>query len=175
MTKRSNQAGKTVSRPRVVVDDEDVELGEMPPLKGIIHAAGVLKDGFLSTQDWQKFLMVMLPKVSGVWNLHKLTKNNVLDFFCCFSSATSVLGNVGQANYAAANAFLDSFSYYRKARGKVSMSINWGPWADVGMLESSNSAKKQLEDSGFELISVTQGLQALETLLETQPSQVGVF
>ncbi len=148
---------------------------EMPPLKGVIHAAGVLKDGFLAMQDWSKFEMVMLPKIIGVLNLHQLTSDRNLEFFCCFSSATSVLGNIGQANYAAANAFLDAFSYYRKARGQVSTCINWGPWAEVGMLESSSSAKKQLEETGFELISVDQGLLALEALLGSQSTQVGVF
>jgi myxalamid-type polyketide synthase MxaB len=73
------------------------------PLRGIVHAAGVLDDGVLLQQNWERFTQVMSPKVEGAWNLHTLTQNLPLDFFVCFSSVTALLGSRGQGNYAAAH------------------------------------------------------------------------
>ena len=78
----------------------------MPPLRGLIHAAGVFDDGVLIKQDWARFEKVMAAKVMGTWHLHTLTEQHELDFFVCFSSAASLVGSPGQANYAAANAFM---------------------------------------------------------------------
>ncbi|VFN06062.1 MAG: KR domain-containing protein, partial [Candidatus Kentron sp. G] len=73
--------------------------GQTPPLKGIIHAAGLLDDGVLAQQDMDRFRRVLAPKLAGSWNLHTLTQENNLDFFVCFSSTASLLGNAGQGNY----------------------------------------------------------------------------
>src|SRR5690606_14015398 len=77
----------------------------MPPLRGVIHTAGVLDDGVLAAQSWSRFATVMYPKVAGVWNLHTLTQEMPLDFFILFSGAAALLGSAGQGNYASANAF----------------------------------------------------------------------
>ena len=102
----------------------------MPPLRGIIHAAGVLDDGVLSAQSWTRFATVMAPKVLGSWHLHRL--GGPLDFFVLFSSGAAIAGSAGQANHAAANAFEDALAWYRQAQGQPTVSINWGPWAEVG-------------------------------------------
>ncbi|MTJ47022.1 type I polyketide synthase [Dolichospermum sp. UHCC 0259] len=145
-----------------------------PPLRGIIHAAGILDDGVLQQQTWQRFIQVMAPKVQGAWNLHTLTKNQPLDFFVLFSSSASLLGTAGQANYGAANAFLDALASYRRRQGLSGLSINWGPWAEVGM-----TAKLQLGDrlrqKGEDSIPPQQGLQILGKLLQQSPVQVGVM
>jgi myxalamid-type polyketide synthase MxaB len=145
-----------------------------PPLRGIIHAAGVLDDGVLQQQTWQRFIRVMAPKVQGAWNLHNLTKNQPLDFFVLFSSSASLLGAAGQANYGAANAFLDALASYRRSQGLPGLSINWGPWAEVGM-----TAKLQLGDrlrqKGEDSIPPQQGLQILGKLLQQPSVQVGVM
>ena len=107
--------------------------GTMPPLRGVIHAAGVLDDRMLLKLDAESFRRVLAPKVLGAWNLHSLTADVPLDFFVVFSSVASVLGSPGQANYAAANAFLDGLAHERRSRGLPCLSINWGPWAEVGM------------------------------------------
>ena len=107
--------------------------GAMPPLRGIVHSAGVLDDGVLTQQTWDRFGRVMAPKVAGAWNLHELTCHAPLDFFLLFSSMASLTGSPGQSGYAAANAFLDSFAHYRRARGLAALSINWGAWPDAGM------------------------------------------
>ena len=108
-------------------------------MRGIIHAAGVLDDGLIQQQTWQRFTKVMAPKVQGAWNLHNLSQHESLDFFVMFSSSASLLGAPGQGNYAAANAFLDALASYRRSQGLAGLSINWGPWAEVGM-----TAKLQL-------------------------------
>jgi phthiocerol/phenolphthiocerol synthesis type-I polyketide synthase C len=105
----------------------------LPPLRGVIHAAGVLDDHSFLNLDEESFRQVLAPKVLGAWNLHNLTAGLPLDFFVVFSSVASVLGSPGQANYAAANAFLDGLAHERRARGLPCLSVNWGPWADVGM------------------------------------------
>ncbi|WP_254173683.1 non-ribosomal peptide synthetase/type I polyketide synthase [Planktothrix pseudagardhii] len=146
----------------------------LPPLRGIIHAAGVLDDGVLLQQNWQRFNRVLAPKVQGAWNLHHLTQNQPLDFFVLFSSATSVLGNTGQANHAAANAFLDALASYRRMQGLPGLSINWGVWAEVGAVARLGLVE-QLSRQGEESIDPKQGLQILEQLLLNQPVQVGVM
>src|SRR5690606_2916444 len=85
------------------------ELGEsMPPLRGIIHAAGILDDGVISQQSPARFASIMGPKVQGSWHLHEATLGIPLDFFVCFSSIASLIGSPGQSNYAAGNAFMDT-------------------------------------------------------------------
>ena len=105
----------------------------MPPLKGIVHAAGVLEDGFLAQQSWPRFEKVFAPKLSGAWNLHRLTRTIDLDFFLMLSSMVSLFGAPGQGNYGAANAFLDGLAQHRRASGLPALSIDWGPWAGAGM------------------------------------------
>jgi NADPH:quinone reductase-like Zn-dependent oxidoreductase/acyl carrier protein len=110
---------------------EDVRR-QFPPLRGVIHSAGVLDDGILTQQDWGRFRRVLAPKLDGGILLHRLTLADPLDFFVLYSSAAAVLGSPGQANHAAANAFLDALAAHRRAAGLPGLSVNWGPWADVG-------------------------------------------
>ncbi|MGB3204468.1 MAG: amino acid adenylation domain-containing protein [Crinalium sp.] len=147
-----------------------------PPLRGVIHAAGTLNDGILQQQSWQAFKEVMAPKVAGAWNLHTLTKNQSLDFFVLFSSATSLLGNAGQANHATANAFLDAIASYRRHLGLPSLSINWGTWSEVG-IAARLGLDKLSSKQGEGTITLAQGLQIIEQLLKDESAvhQVGVM
>ncbi len=106
---------------------------EMPVLRGVIHAAGILDDGSLLNLNEDRVKKVMTPKVDGTWNLHLATLDLPLDFFVLFSSAVSVLGSPGQGNYAAASTYLDAFAWYRRNLKLPAISINWGPWAEVGL------------------------------------------
>ncbi len=103
------------------------------PVRGVVHAAGVLADGPVMAQDRTRFLKVFPAKVEGAWNLHVATRDRDLHAFVLFSSVTSSLGAPGQVNYAAANAFMDALAWSRHARGLPAVSINWGPWGEIGM------------------------------------------
>jgi acyl transferase domain-containing protein len=134
------QGGSRVQTSTVDVSQRDqvealmVAIGrDMPPLRGVFHAAGVLDDGPLVQQNLERFERVMGPKAAGAWNLHQATLRQPLDCFVLFSSVASVLGSAGQASYAAANRFLDVLAHYRRSRGLVALSVNWGAWADSGM------------------------------------------
>jgi len=103
-----------------------------PPLRGVVHAAGVLADGLLVHQDDGDLARVLAPKVAGAWHLHRATAGAPLELFVAFSSAAAIVGSPGQASYAAANAFLDALAAHRRTRGLPAQSIAWGPWATIG-------------------------------------------
>ncbi|GHG75409.1 type I polyketide synthase [Comamonas sp. JC664] len=147
-----------------------------PPVRGIFHSAGVLRDGTLANQTAEQFRTVLAPKVQGAWNLHELSARMALDFFVCFSSAASLIGSPGQANYVAANAFLDALAHLRQAEGKPALTLNWGSWAETGMaarLERAASVRPGAQ--GFGSIPVEQGLGVLDRLLGSGQVQWGVF
>jgi acyl carrier protein len=102
------------------------------PLRGVIHSAGVLQDGLLARQSASSFHAVMRAKVGGAWLLHELTRELPLQLFVLYSSLASLMGSAAQANYVAANAFLDTLAQHRRRCGLPALSINWGPFADVG-------------------------------------------
>ncbi len=115
---------------------------DLPPLAGVIHSVGVLSDGALPNLDWPRFEEVLGPKVLGAWRLHRATLDRDLDLFVLFSSAAGVLGNAGQANHAAANAFLDQLARHRRALGLPGQAIAWGAWSEVGEAEEQ---RKRIE------------------------------
>lgn len=149
----------------------------MPPLQGIIHAAGVLDDGVLVQQNWARFAKVFAPKVYGAWNLHALTRNRPLDFFVLFSSAVSLLGAAGQANHVAESTFLDGLAYYRRTQGLPGLSIDWGPWSDVGAA-AEHRVEKWIGMRGLDSIRPRQGLQLFERVMQqvkARPSGSGLI
>ena len=148
----------------------------MPPLRGIIHAAGTVQDGVLLNLSWQSFLDVMAPKISGAWNLHALTKEMPLDFSSLCSSMASLTGSPGQGNYAAANAFLDGLAHYRQAVGLPALCINWGAWADVGMTRAlgDRDAARRAE-MGIADIQPLHGVRIFERLVNSEHAQVAVL
>ena len=140
------------------------------PLRGVIHAAGVLDDGLLLGQTWERFERVIAPKVTGAWNLHQCTKDLELDFFVLFSSVASLIGSPGQSNYSVANTGLDAIARYRRSLKLPALSINWGAWAESGM-----AIDRGFKIEGLNLIEPEAGLSALEQLLSTELTQVGVM
>lgn len=147
---------------------------ELPALRGVVHSAGVLDDGLLKNMAADQWRKVLAPKAYGAWYLHELTSTLTLDFFVVYSSISSLLGNVGQANYAAANAFLDALVQQRRSQGLPALGINWGPWSEVGMAHRSG-AMKSMEALGVKGIPTERGLAALEVLLGGREAQVAVL
>jgi thioesterase domain-containing protein/NAD(P)-dependent dehydrogenase (short-subunit alcohol dehydrogenase family)/acyl carrier protein len=147
---------------------------DCPPIRGVIHAAGVLADGILSDMSLDQLSRAMSPKVQGARNLHAATRELPLDFFVLFSSVAAVLGSPGQANYAAGNAYLDALAHERRREGLPALSINWGPWAGSGMAAESGR-DESVKSRGLALIEPQQGLDALGQLLKNRAPQVAVI
>jgi myxalamid-type polyketide synthase MxaE and MxaD len=145
-----------------------------PPIRGVVHAAGVLQDGLLVQLDAAALNTVLRPKVMGGWLLHRLLQDDPLDFFILFSSAGSVLGQPGQGNYAAANAFLDALAHHRQTHGQPALSINWGAWAGEGFADSVGGKRlaARLALLGISSIAPKQALEMLGRLLGRSATQV---
>ncbi|KAL7373403.1 hypothetical protein ABVT39_005995 [Epinephelus coioides] len=142
------------------------------PIKGVFHSAAVLHDALIENLEEPLFRKVLQPKVSGALNLHYATLHNKLDFFVCYSSISSFIGNVSQCNYAAANSFLDTFCHYRLNLGLAGQSINWGP-LNLGLLLNKDHFQKFLEAKGMMVMDVCDIHEALEKcLVMNRPQQV---
>ena len=145
-----------------------------PPIRGVVHAAGVLQDGLLVQLDAAALNTVLRPKVMGGWLLHSLLRDDNLDFFILFSSAGSVLGQPGQGNYAAANAFLDALAHHRRAQGRPALSVDWGAWSGEGFADSVGGKRlaARLALMGISSIPPKQALEVLDRLLGQSATQV---
>ena len=168
------QQGVTVNVAQTDISDRDalkqVFATYSTSLKGVIHAAGVLDDGLLQGQTWARFQKVIAPKVAGAWNLHLCTQDLDLDFFVLFSSVASLIGSPGQSNYSVANTGLDAIARYRRSLNLPALSINWGAWANSGM-----AVERDFKVPGLNLIEPKEGFFALERLLNSELTQVGVI
>ncbi|MET9500100.1 SDR family NAD(P)-dependent oxidoreductase, partial [Streptomyces sp. NPDC006552] len=131
--------------------------------RAVFHTAGVLDDRLLDRQDAAALAAAVAPKLTGATHLDHLTRGRDLDAFVLYSSVVGVLGNVGQANYAAANAALDALAARRRSAGLPAVSIAWGPWADGGM--THGAAETQLRRTGLEPMPAQQALDALDAAL----------
>jgi acyl transferase domain-containing protein len=140
-----------------------------PPVRGVVHSAGVLQDGLLERMDAQQFQHVFDPKALGAWNVHRAFAEEPLEFFWMFSSMASIMPPAGQGNYAAGNAFLDALAAHRRALGLPALSINWGPWG-IGMVEKQNLVQFY-EQIGMECLTAAEGMHILETLLGQDAAQ----
>jgi polyketide synthase PksN len=150
-------------------------------LHGVIHAAGIVDDAWIINKNLASFAKVLAPKVTGTINLDAATSAEELDFFTLFSSVTSVTGNIGQSDYAAANQFLDGFAELRehwrtlgKRCGKT-VSINWPYWLEGGMRAPAESAELAEQLLGLKRLSTRQGLEAFMVGLNAGQSQTVVW
>nr|WP_239005050.1 SDR family NAD(P)-dependent oxidoreductase [Mycolicibacterium sp. CBMA 360] len=147
---------------------------ELPPLAGVAHLAGVLDDALLPQQDLERFRKTLGPKAFGALHLHKLTKDDDLDFFIVYSSASAVLGSPAQANYATANALLDGLVAHRRALGLPATAVNFGPWGRGGMA-SSQAATANLSAQGMMPLEPTAALTALGEVIRHGAAQATVL
>ena len=139
---------------------------DLPPLGGVIHSVGVLSDGALTNQSWERFEQVLWPKIKGAWHLHRATAERDLDLFILFSSRVGVIGNPGQSNHATANAFLDQLAAHRRALGLPGQAIAWGAWSEIGeAAEQRDRIEPQRAALGGRWFTPQLGLAAFDRLV----------
>jgi acyl carrier protein len=177
---RASGAQVTVATADIADADQlEAVLAAIPPelpLRGVLHAAAVLDDGVVAEQDRYRIARVLEPKVAGAWNLHRLTAGHDLDLFVLFSSAAGLLGNAGQAGYAAANVVLDALACLRRASGLPAISIAWGPWAGGGLAaEMSAAGRARMARIGYGTIEAGQGLALLGESLRRDEAVLGAL
>jgi NAD(P)-dependent dehydrogenase (short-subunit alcohol dehydrogenase family)/acyl carrier protein len=131
----------------------------MPPVAGVLHAAMVLDDALLSDLNEERFHRVLAPKVQGAENLDAVTYGMKLDYFVLFSSAVTLLGNPGQANYVAANAYMEGVARRRRQEGRTALAVGWGPITDVGVM-----ARSEMLRSRFHRLMGVHGMRAADAL-----------
>jgi polyketide synthase 7 len=170
---RLQGAGAEVSVVACDVADRDAVaamLAGIParyPLRGIVHAAGVLDDGLISSLTPGRVDAVLRAKVDGAWNLHELTQDVELSVFVVFSSMAGIVGTPGQANYAAANSFLDGLAAYRRAHGLPGLSLAWGLWEQSSAMTAhlGDRDRARMSRVGLAPVSTAHALESFDTAL----------
>ncbi|WP_078851113.1 type I polyketide synthase [Streptomyces sp. NRRL S-237] len=146
------------------------------PLRGVVHAAGVVEDAVLSRLDWDSFARVLAPKVAGARNLHRATAGLDLDHFVLYSSTAGLLGSAGQAHYAAGNGFLDGLALHRRELGLPALSVAWGPVTDGMTARLDARYRERMATGGFTLLDPEAVFAALDRIMGgPHEARYGVF
>jgi acyl transferase domain-containing protein/NAD(P)-dependent dehydrogenase (short-subunit alcohol dehydrogenase family) len=162
-----------VADPRDVAGILDHVRSAMPPLRGIVHAAGVTPAAILTEAGWTLFGEAMDPKVRGGWNLHHQTKDVELDFFVLYSAFASFVGLPGQSGYLAGNTFLDGLAVHRRRLGLPAQGVNWGAWAEAGMA-TRDGILARAASAGLLGMPTREALDAFAGLPADTPPNVGL-
>ncbi|MEU6501697.1 amino acid adenylation domain-containing protein [Streptomyces californicus] len=144
-----------------------------PPVRGVFHLAGQVRDTLVADLDRAAFDSVHDPKTVGALLLHRHLRDEPLDHFVLFASIASLLTTAGQTNYAAGNAFLDALAHHRRARGLPALSLDWGPWA-TGMIEELGLVDHYLHSRGMSSLSPEAGMAVLERVIGQDHAQLVV-
>ncbi|WP_437760883.1 SDR family NAD(P)-dependent oxidoreductase [Sorangium sp. So ce1389] len=146
-----------------------------PPIRGVIHAAAVVKDAPLLQLDQAILMANLQAKLAGGYLLHQLLADDPLDLFVLFSSGSAVLSSPFFGAYAAANAFLDALAHARSAEGRPALSINWGFWAEVGLVARAQKERGgSLAPQGMGQFTPKQAFEVMKMLLERDAVQTMV-
>jgi acyl transferase domain-containing protein/NAD(P)-dependent dehydrogenase (short-subunit alcohol dehydrogenase family)/acyl carrier protein len=156
------------------VHDLVEQAGLLGSISAVFHLAGILDDATLTRQDSERFSRALKPKLEAAWHLHTALAGHPDATLVLFSSIAALLGLSGQANYAAANAGLDALALHRVAHGLRAISINWGPWAEIGMAAARADRGRRLEARGLASLAPAAALDALECVLKSASSQVAI-
>lgn len=162
------QAGATICSVAVDIASPDAAASlsakldalSLPPVLGIVHAAGVLEDQLVLSTTPESFNRVLAPKVAGALALHKAFPPATVDFFMMFSSCGQLFGFPGQASYASGNAFLDSLAEHRRGLGDNAIALQWTSWRGMGMASSTDFIEAELESKGITSITRDEAFQA---------------
>ncbi|HEY6878491.1 MAG TPA: beta-ketoacyl reductase, partial [Polyangiales bacterium] len=146
---------------------------KLPALRGVIHAAGLLDDATVLNLTREQLERVLAPKVEGAQNLDLLTEGDPLDLFVLFSSAAALIGNAGQAAYAAGNAFMDALAEARRRRGRPALSVHWGPFSEVGLAAEDQNRGARLSERGMGSFTVDEAFHALLDFLGRDQPVIG--
>lgn len=150
-------------------------------INGILHSAGVISDSFIINKELDTLKKVISPKVYGTYVLDRISKKDNLDFFICFSSIATVLGNIGQSDYCYGNEFMNDFSIERnnlvnegKRRG-TTISVNWPLWENGGMELNESNKEIIRKNTGLDSIEISEGIAVFEDILSKWKNEVVVF
>jgi NAD(P)-dependent dehydrogenase (short-subunit alcohol dehydrogenase family)/acyl carrier protein len=141
-------------------------------LGGVFYAAGILDDGSFENLSKAQFENVIHTKATGAWNLHELTKNHALDFFVMYSSEAGIVGSAGQANYNAANTFLDTLAHYRKANQLTATSVDFGTIAAIGLASRQENRGDRLAEQGVTAIQPKDLFAYFDALFLSNETQI---
>ncbi|MET9096850.1 amino acid adenylation domain-containing protein [Streptomyces cyaneofuscatus] len=144
-----------------------------PPVRGVFHLAGQVRDTLVTDLDRPAFDAVHDPKTVGAYLLHRHLRDEPLDHFVLFASIASLLTTAGQTNYAAGNAFLDALAHHRRAQGLPALSLDWGPWA-TGMIEELGLVDHYLHSRGMSSLAPDAGMAVLERVIGQDHAQLVV-
>jgi hypothetical protein len=146
-----------------------------PPIRGVMHAAGILEHALIPDLDPEQLTRSSRPKMAA-WLLDRVFDDKPLDFFIMFSSAAALLRSPRLGAYAAANSFLDALAQRRRGRGKSALSINWGIWSETGMASRfAAGSVRSLATHGMGSMTTQAGLQALERLIASPAARAAVL
>lgn len=146
-----------------------------PPIYGLVHSAGTASPQLLVNMTAEEFRSVHRAKTFGAWHLHSQLSQEPLEFFILFSSVASLVVSPGQGNYAAGNAFLDGLAHYRRALGLPAMSINWGPWGEVGMATQFEDLNEYFDRRGMYPMPSEHGMEAFGRVFGQDTPQVMIL
>ena len=179
---RLEESGATVAIRHTDVSS-DAQVGSllneiratMPPLRGIVHAAGILDDAVVAHLSLEKFDTVMAGKVGGALALDARLGPDDLDFLVYYSSVAGILGNPGQANYAAANTMLDALAQAQRSRGIPAISIEWGSWGEVGLAAATENRGARMALQGLKPLTREEGTSLVTKILAESPVKVAAM